>query len=394
MTTTTRSSECSAPAPRLLRALELGRRQWVIGFTTTPGAPVRQRTLRAAEWQRLPAEIAAAKARFGLPPDAPVESCYEAGPDGFWVHRYLTQISVTNRVVDSSSIEVTRRARRATTDGLEVRKLSTMLYRVLQGEAGVWREVRVPSGSDEDGRQPQREVRALKRDRTRVTNRIGGLLATQGITLPVRADFADRLAQVRDWQGEVIAAALPARLLREWAKVVLLTEQIHAVQRARRARLQAPRPDEAAAIAQVRQLLTLRGIGEHGAWLLVMEVFAWRQLRNRRQLGGLTGLTGTPWQSGTLDRDQGISQAGNAQIRAIAIELAWCWLPYQPQSALAQWYQQRDAHGGPRARKIGMVAVARRLVIALWRYLDAGVIPDGAVFKPSGKRHGRHRPAA
>jgi transposase len=394
MTTTTRSSECNAPAPRLVMALELGRRQWVIGFTTTPGAPVRQRTLRATEWPRVPAEIAAAKARFGLPPDAPVESCYEAGPDGFWVHRYLTQIGVTNRVVDSSSIEVNRRARRAKTDGLDVRKLGTMLYRVLQGEAGVWREVRVPSGSDEDGRQPQRELRALKRDRTRVTNRIGGLLATQGITLPVRADFGDRLAQVRDWQGAAIGAALAARLRREWAKVVLLTEQIQAVQRARRARLQAPPLDAAAAIAQVRQLLTLRGIGEHGAWLLVMEVFAWRQIRNRRQLGGLTGLTGTPWQSGTLDRDQGISQAGNAQIRAIAIELAWCWLQYQPQSALAQWYEQRYAHGGPRARKIGIVAVARRLVIALWRYLDAGVIPDGAVFKPSGDCPGVHRPAA
>jgi len=163
MTTTTRSSECNAPAPRLLMALELGRRQWMIGFTTTPGAPVRQRTLGANEWQRLPAEIAAAKARFGLPPDAPVESCYEAGPDGFWVHRYLTQIGVTNRVVDSSSIEVNRRARRAKTDKLDVRKLGTMLYRVLQGEAGVWREVRVPSGSDEDGRQPHRELRALKR---------------------------------------------------------------------------------------------------------------------------------------------------------------------------------------------------------------------------------------
>ncbi|MEO8258961.1 MAG: IS110 family transposase [Acidobacteriota bacterium] len=394
MTTTTRSSECSASAPRLLMALELGRRQWVIGFTTTPGSPVRQRTLRAEDWQRLPAEMAAAKARFGLPPDAPVESCYEAGPDGFWVHRYLTQIAVTNRVVESSSIEVNRRARRAKTDGLDVRKLGTMLYRVLQGEVGVWREVRVPRESDEDGRQPHRELRALKRDRTRVTNRIGGLLATQGITLLVRADFGDRLAQVRDWRGEAMGAALHARLQREWAKVVLLTAQIQAVQRARRARLQAPPPDAAAAIAQVRQLVTLRGIGEHGAWLLVMEVFAWRQIRNRRQLGGLTGLTGTPWQSGTLDRDQGISRAGNAQIRAIAIELAWCWLQYQPASALAQWYQQRYAQGGPRARKVGIVAVARRLVIALWRYLDAGVIPDGAVFKPSGDSQGVHQPAA
>jgi transposase len=369
-------------------ALELGRRQWTIGFTTTPGGPVRQRMLRADDWRRLPEEIAAAKMRFGLAPDAAVESCYEAGPDGFWVHRYLTAIGVSNRVVDSSSIEVNRRARRAKTDHLDVRKLGTMLFRHIQGERDVWRVVRVPSVADEDRRQPQRELRTLKRDRTRVTNRIGGLLATQGITLRVRADFGDQLAQVRTWQGEELPAALRTRLAREWAKVEVLTTQIHAVQRVRWARLQQPPPDDAAAVAMVRQLLTLRGIGEHGAWLLVMELFAWRQIRNRRQLGGLTGLTGTPWRSGTLAREQGISKAGNAQIRAIAIELAWCWLRFQPESALAQWYQQRFAGGGPRARKIGIVAVARRLLIALWRYLDAGVVPDGAVCKPGIVRRG------
>jgi transposase len=155
-----------------------------------------------------------------------------------------------------------------------------------------------------------------------------------------------------------------------------------------------PTADEAAAVAMVRQLLTLRGVGEHSAWLLVMELFAWRQIRNRRELGGLTGLTGTPWQSGTLARDQGISKAGNAQIRAIAIELAWCWLQFQPESALARWYHQRYAGGGRRARKIGIVAVARRLLIALWRYLDAGVIPEGAVFKPDPARGAGRAPAA
>ena len=395
MTSTTRSSECTAAAAtRLVMALELGRRQWTIGFTTTPGGPVRQRTLRADAWRQLPEEIAAGKQRFGLAPDAPVESCYEAGPDGFWVHRYLTTIGVSNRVVDSSSIEVNRRARRAKTDGLDVRKLGTMLYRHLQGEPDVWRVVHVPSDADEDRRQPQRELRALKRDRTRVTNRIGGLLVTQGITLRVRADFGERLAQLRTWQGTGLPPALHERLGREWEKVVGLTRQIHAVERARRARLQPPPPGEDAAVALVRQLLRLRGIGEHGAWLLVLELFAWRQIRNRRQLGGLTGLTGTPWQSGTLEREQGIRHAGNAQIRAIAIELAWCWLQYQPQSALAQWYQQRYAGGGPRAHKIGIVAVARRLVIALWRYLDAGVVPDGAVFKPHVEGGNQHDTAA
>jgi transposase len=381
MTTTTRSRQCNAAAPRLLMALELGRRQWTIGFSTVPGAPVRVRTVRADVWQQVATEVAAAKRRFGLAMDAPVESCYEAGPDGFWVHRYLTGMGVSNRVVDSASIEVNRRARRAKTDRLDVRKLGTMLFRHLQGEPDVWREVRVPSEADEDARQPHRELRALKRDRTRVTNRISGLLATQGITVKVRRDFGERLARLRTWQGAEVVGALRERVQREWEKVVLLTAQIAAVQRARRRRLRQPTAAEAAGVALVRQLLTLRGIGEHSAWLLVLELFSWRQIRNRRELGGLTGLTGTPWRSGTLDRDQGISKAGNAQIRAIAIELAWCWLQFQPESGLARWYQQRYASGGPRARKVGIVALARRLIIALWRYLDAGVVPEGAEFK-------------
>jgi transposase len=363
-------------------ALELGRRQWTIGFMTTPGGPFRQRTVRAEDGAKLPDEIAAAKHRFGLGADVAVDSCYEAGPDGFWVHRYLTQLGVSNRVVDSSSIEVNRRARRAKTDRLDVRKLSTMLHRYLTGEREVWHVVRVPSEADEDRRQPQRELRALKRDRTRVTNRIGGLLATQGIRLTVRADFAARIARLRRWNDTPLPAALQDRLTREWAKVVGLTQQIHAVERTRRGQLRAPAEADRTNVGQVRQLLALRGIGEQSAWLLVTELFAWRQLRNRREVGGLTGLTGTPYRSGTVDREQGISRAGNAQIRAIAIELAWCWLQYQPQSALAQWYARRYAQGGPRARKIGIVAVARRLMIDLWRYLDAGVVPDGATFKP------------
>ena len=324
-----------------------------------------------------------AKQRFSLAGDVTVDSCYEAGPDGFGVHRYLTDLGVHNIVVESSSIEVNRRARRAKTDRLDVRKLSMMLHRYVMGERDVWHVVRVPSAADEDRRQPQRELRALKRDRTRVTNRIGGLLATQGIRLTVRADFEERLAQVQTWDHAAVAPALRDRLMREWAKVALLTQQIHAVDRLRRAQLRAPTEADQASVAQVRQLLALRGIGEQSAWPLVTELFAWRALRNRRQVGGITGLTGTPYRSGTRAHEQGISKAGNAQIRAMAIELAWCWLRWQPESALTRWYQARWAHGGPRARKIGIVAIARRLMIALWRYLETGVVPDGARVKPA-----------
>jgi transposase len=365
---------------RLLMAMELGRRQWKLGFTTGVGQRSRRRTMSVDAWRRLPEEIAVARARFGLPADTPVTSCYEAGQEGFWVHRYLSTIGVANLVVDSSSIEVNRRKRRAKTDGVDVEKLLALLLRFVGGERSALRAVRVPSEPDEQGRQLHRELFALKRDRTRVTNRITSLLVTQGIRVKVRTDFRARLDRLTRWDGESLPAALRTRLEREWEKVALLTSQIKALEGARR---EAIRHSEEPALALVRRLLELRGIGDNAAWLFVMELFAWRQLKNRRQVGAIMGLIPTPYQSGTLDREQGISKAGNEALRAVAIQIAWIWIMYQPQSALAKWYATRFADGGPRARKIGIVAVARRLMIDLWRYLDAGVIPEGAVFKPT-----------
>ena len=379
MTVTTQQAECSARGEgRLLMAIELGRRQWKLGFTTGVGQRPRRRTVSTHAWDRVREEIAAAKVRLQVPADAPVVSCYEAGRDGFWVHRYLTTLGVTNLVVDSSSIEVSRRARRAKTDRIDVEKLLAMLLRYVDGEASVWRVVRVPSEADEERRQLHRELEALKRDRARVTNRITGLLATVGILRKVDTRFAEEFDQVTQWNGEPIPVGLRARVAREWQKVHLMTLQIRELERARRAALQ---ESHEAAVALVRRLLALRGIGETAAWLFVMELFAWRTFRNRREVGSITGLVGTPYKSGLLDHEQGISKAGNRRVRTIAIQIAWGWLMYQPQSGLTQWYTRRFAQGGPRARKIGIVAVARRLVIDLWRYLDAGVIPDGAVFK-------------
>ena len=387
MTVTTQREECTATASgRLLMSMELGRRQWKLGFTTGEGQRPRRRTLSTDVSERLPEEIAAAKLRFRLPTDAPVISCYEAGRDGFWIHRYLASLGVENLVVDSSSIEVNRRARRAKTDRMDVEKLLAMLLRYVGGEQTVWRNVHVPSEADEHRRQLHRELWTLKRDRVRVMNRIAGLLATVGVLLNVDAKFRARLDRLRQWNGQPLPEALRVRLGREWEKVELLTTHIHDLERARRAMLRESRDD---AVALVRRLLQLRGIGHNAAWLYVMELFAWRGFRNRRQVGASTGLVGTPYKSGTVDHEQGISKAGNKRVRTMAIQIAWGWLTYQRESALTQWYNRRFAHGGPRARKIGIVAVARRLVIDLWRYLDAGVIPDGAVFKkcpmaPSG----------
>ena len=380
MTVTTRRDECSATPGRLLMSMELGRRQWKLGFTTGVGQRTRRRTLLAEAWSQLPEEISAAKARFGLADDAPVVSCYEAGPDGFWVHRYLTTLGLENLVVDSSSIEVNRRARRAKTDRLDVEKLLAMLLRYMGGERSAWHVVRVPSEADEDRRQGPRELLTLKRDRTRVTNRITSLLATQGVRVRVRTDFGVRLPTLRPWNGQPLAPELRTRLEREWEKVELLTRQVKALERGRREVL---RQTHADALTLVHRLLELRGIGENAAWVFVMELFAWRALKNRRQVGAITGLVATPYQSGTLNREQGISKAGNKAVRAIAIQIAWGWLEYQPQSALTRWFEQRFAKGGPSARKIGIVAVARRLMIDLWRYVEAGVMPEGAVLKVS-----------
>jgi transposase len=380
MTSTTRPTECSAPTGSLLMVLELGRRQWKLGFTTGMGQRTRRRTLAAATWSRVGDAIADAKRRFGLAPDAPVVCAYEAGPDGFWIQRYLTQRGVRTLVVDSSSIEVSRRARRAKSDGLDVVKLLALLVRHCAGDPRALRVVRVPTDAEEDARQWDRELLTLKRDRTRVTNRIGGLLATQGVMLAVRAGFGEQVEAARRWNGEPIPPLLRARLAREWTKVQLLTTQITTLERARRQRLREADAGDRV-VASVRRLLRVRGVGEQSAWLLVLELYSWRELRNRRQVGALSGLTSTPYQSGQRDQEQGIGKAGNAAVRAMAIELAWCWLRFQPQSALAQWYAVRFARGGRRARKIGIVAVARRLVIDLWRYLEAGVIPDGAVLK-------------
>jgi transposase len=359
-------------------AYELGQSKWILGFTTGLGQRPRERVIAARDLGVLGAEITAAKRRFGLPPTAPVVSCYEAGRDGFWLHRALTQAGHQNYVVDSSSIEVKRRARRTKSDRLDVRKLLQMLVRYQGGEPRVWSVVRVPTVADEDRRQVHRELTTVKRDRARVTNRIKGLLATQGVVGPVAGAFPTGLAAVRLWDGSPLPPTLRARLEREWEKVVLLTDQIRTLVALQRRQL---RTATEPAVDQVRQLLHLRGLGPVSAWVMVMECFAWRRFRNRREVGALAGLVPAPYQSGGIRRDQGITKAGNRHVRHLAIELAWGWLRYQPDSALSRWYATRFGAGSSRLRRIGIVALARRLLIALWRYLETGVVPEGAVLK-------------
>ena len=376
--TATHTTEYTEPQPILYLAFELGERTWKLGFTTGQGQKPRERNLAARDLERLTHEIAQAKHRFRLAPTTPVVSCYEIGRDGFWLHRFLQTQGITNYVVDSSAIEVNRRQRRAKSDALDVRKLVTMLIRYQHGERKVWSIVQVPSVAEEDQRQLHREIHTLKQERTRTSNRIKGLLSAQGLRLPQLQHLPVQLGTLRLWDGSPVPARLWRRLERDYAHYLFLVKQLREVEAERRALV---RTSSASSMAKVRQLMELRGIGINGAWVCVMEFFGWRHFANRREVGALAGLTPTPYQSGGHAREQGISKAGNPHVRWLMVELAWCWSRYQPDSALTCWYVRRFAHGGSRARRIGLVAVARKLLIALWRFLDKGVLPEGAVLK-------------
>jgi len=366
------------PTSTLHLAFELGNTEWRLAMTTRADQAPLVRTMPARVLRTLDAEIARAKAHFDVPASAAVRSCYEAGRDGFWLHHYLTHRGITNHVVDSSSIEVNRRRRRTKTDRLDACKLVTMLLRAEAGEQRVWSVVRVPTSAEEDRRHVHRELLSARRDRARHTNRIKGLLVSQGVPLAKIQELPTHLVTARRWNGTPLPPHLRARLQREWAAVLGYTTQIRSLRTERRELL---RQTDDRAIAQVRQLSQLRGIGPDSAWLYVMEFFAWRQFRNRRQVGGLAGLTDTHYQSGDLQHEQGISKAGNRWVRTLVIDTAWAWLRYQPRSALARWYQRRFGKGSSRVRKIGIVALARKLLIAFWRYLETGVVPEGAVLR-------------
>ena len=321
----------------------------------------------------------AAKKRFQLPETAEVVSCYEAGRDGFWLHRYLTQSGIGNLVVDSASIEVNRRKRRAKTDRMDVEKLLTMLIRYQYGEHRVWSVVRVPSPEEEDNRQLNRELRSLKKEKTRTTNRIKGLLASQGVRLEPGKELSDKkLDSIRLWDGSPLQPGLKGRLQHECAHVVFLKRQILSLEGDRRREL---REGENPDLDQVRQLASLRGIGVNGGWVLVREFFAWRKFNNRREVGSLAGLAPTPYQSGESRREQGISKAGNRHVRGVMIELAWSWVRFQPKSKLTQWFEERFGGAGKRVRRVGIVAVARRLLIDMWKFLETGALPEGAQLK-------------
>jgi transposase len=315
-----------------------------------------------------------AKIRFGLPEQARVHSCYEAGRDGWWLHRWLLAQGIDNIVVDSASIEVNRRARRAKNDRLDGDKLLAMLLRWHAGERRLWSVLRSPTLQEEDARRVERELDRLTHERTAHSNRVGSLLVLHNLR-PGRIGGRTWSAW---WNAHAqdVPAALRAEIEREIERLALVKQQMKRIEASKRQELahhQHP---------MVALLSRLRSIGTRSAWKLDTELFGWRRFNNRRHVAGSVGLTPTPYDSGGSQVEQGISKAGNKRVRSLLVELAWSWLRYQPDSELSRWYQRHFAAAGKRMRRVGIVALARCLVIALWRYLQHGEIPNGAQLKP------------
>lgn len=367
----------SVSEPTLYVAFELSAKSWKLAMTIGFGVAPWLRTVAAGDLAGVARTLTEARHRWQLASSASVMSCYEAGRDGFWIHRALVAQGIANRVVDSASIDVTRRARRAKTDRLDALKLLMMLLRVCSGEPDVWSEVRVPSEADEAARHVSRERTTLIEERTRIINQARSWLATYGCRLPTSRRGA-WWTQVRDWRDAPLPGAVQARLERADARLTLIAAHLEALETAQASARTAAAPNSALA-----RLVHVKGVATTAASVLLDEGLIWRAFRNRREIGSVLGFTPTPYQSGERSHEQGISRAGNRRLQAISVQLAWQWVRWQPASPITQWFERRYAGGGTRQRRIGIVAVARKVVIALWRYATTGVLPAGVIVKPA-----------
>jgi len=307
--------------------------------------------------------------------EAAVVSCFEAGRDDFWLHRLLVEHRVINHVVEPTSILVNRRARRAKTDRLDAQGLLRILAAHAKGDHDVCNVVRVPTIEEEDAKRQHREREHLVQERVRIENRIAALLTTQGIwKRPSLRSWEKDMEEMRTGDGRPIPSLLRAEVNRLRRRLVMTLEMIREVEAEREQALQT---QDDMASRMIRALCRIRGIGDNFAAVLTREVF-YRPFQNRRQIASYLGLTPTPFQSGGMDRDRRISRAGNARARKTLIQLAWLWLRYQPDSSLACWFRERVGNLQGRTRRIAIVAMARKLLIAIWRYATHGIVPEGA----------------
>jgi len=357
-------------------AMELSNKKWKLAFGD--GSRIRERNVVARDVEGFLEEVALAKEKLGLPHDAPVIACYEAGRDGFWIDRMLKSHGIENHVMDPASIEVPRQARKRKTDRLDVKKLLKLLIRyALWGEADAFSAVRVPSEEQEADMRTHRERGRLVSERTGHRARFKSLCVLHGITVanPARC----QIDKLRDWKGESLAAALVEELKHEQQRLILLEEQIKTLEETQQQCLDSP---QKLATKKAKKLQALKGVGMQSSWILSHECFGWRTFQNRKQLGSFAGLTGTPYDSGDTLREQGISKAGSGRVRTTMIELAWSWVRWQPRSELTRWFVRRYMLAGSRrSRRKGIVALARKLLIALWKYVEYGTVPAGAILQ-------------
>lgn len=360
----------------LFVALELSRRSWVAAFRVEGKTKISRHRITGGDLGELMRLVEKYR-----PVGGEVLVGFEIGYDGFWIHRALTKEGVGCWVIDPTSLQVERRAKHRKTDNLDVVAILTAVEARHGGRKDACRLVRVPSVEQEDAKRLHRERTRLRREKNQHVNRIKGLLATQGIYDfdPMRGYKPERLDSLRTGDGRALPPGLMVELVREVERLNVVREQLQTVEKVRNETLVAETDNKMIVIAQ--RLHRLHGIGAETATVLAREAF-YRQFGNRRQLASFAGLTPTPYASGARQREQGISKAGNVWVRNLCVELAWLWLRNQPQSELAQWYQKRSRLGSG-ARKVGIVALARKLLIALWRFVESGLIPDGARLRAS-----------
>ena len=363
--------------PILFMAMELSDKKWKIAFSD--GTRNRERNVEAGQTACLLDEIQLAIEKFGLPDDVKIYACYEAGRDGFWIHRWLLAQDITNYVIDSSSIEQNRKKKKAKTDRLDANKMAKLLIRHIGGNEFAFSVVEVPCETAEDNRRLYRERERMIKERGAHACRVSSLLILHNIRdIPLGKHFNSAVDKALCWDNKPLPPDLLAELKRENKRFELVDEQIKQLEKQQRDR---EREATQGPLLKIRQLMQLKGIGWQSAWLLVMELFGWRVFKNRKKLAGFVGLTGTPYDSGDSTKEQGISKSGSRRIRKLLVELSWFWLRYQPDSELAQWFERRFAHGGKRMRRVGIVAVARKLLIALWHFVEDGIVPAGAQLK-------------
>jgi transposase len=368
---------------RIFLALELSRSSWLVASHTPTADKISRHKLAAGDIDGLLALIERLRTRVEQKTGQPVQviSCYEAGYDGFWLDRKLKAEGVINYVMDPASIQVDRRARRVKTDAVDADALLRALMAFCRGERKVCSMVRVPTRDEEDAKRLSREREQLIKERVRHVNRIKGLCATQGIYdyQPLKANRLERLDELRTGDGNPLPDRLKNEIRRQLERLKLLLELIGTVEAERDAVVKADKP-ASEADRRIRALAKLKGIGPEIATVLYNEVF-YRQFANRRDVAAYVGLTPSLFARGDLRHDQGISKAGNPRARATMVELAWLWVRHQSGSDLTGWFLTRVSGIKGRIKRIAIVALARKVLVALWRYLETGLVPTGAMLK-------------